>query len=52
MKTNLKNEIPRAVIYTRVSSKDQLEGFSLESQEKICKDFALRNGWEVAEIFR
>jgi DNA invertase Pin-like site-specific DNA recombinase len=28
-----------AIIYTRVSSTDQLEGYSLESQEKICREY-------------
>ena len=52
MKTKLlKTDLSTCVIYVRVSSKDQLEGFSLESQEKACKEFALRNGWKVLEVF-
>ncbi len=42
----------RAVIYVRVSTKEQVEeGNSLSTQEKICKDYALRNSYEVAEVF-
>lgn len=42
----------RAVIYCRVSTKEQVEeGSSLETQEKICKEFAFRNSLEVVEIF-
>lgn len=41
----------RAVIYTRVSSKDQIENFSLSTQEKACRDFCERNGLEVVEVF-
>ncbi len=39
------------VIYVRVSSKDQMEGTSLEVQEEACKAHAQRNGWEVLKIF-
>lgn len=42
----------RAVIYCRVSTKEQVdEGGSLATQEKICKDYAIKNGYTVAEIF-
>jgi len=42
----------KAVIYCRVSSKEQVdEGNSLVSQERICKEYALREGYEIAEIF-
>jgi DNA invertase Pin-like site-specific DNA recombinase len=42
----------RAVIYCRVSTKEQVEeGNSLVTQEKACRDYALQNGYEVAEIF-
>jgi len=42
----------RAVIYCRVSTKEQVEeGNSLATQEKICKEYALKNGYEVAELF-
>lgn len=39
------------VIYTRVSSKEQLDGTSLEVQERICKDYAIREGFEVDRVF-
>ena len=42
----------KAVIYVRVSTKEQVdEGNSLSTQEKICRDFCLKNDFEVAEIF-
>ncbi|WP_299243810.1 recombinase family protein [uncultured Aquimarina sp.] len=42
----------KAVIYTRVSSKDQMEkGASLDTQDKYCKLFAMRKGLEVVEHF-
>lgn len=42
-----------AIIYCRVSTKEQVEdGNSLKTQEHICRDFAIRNGYElVAEPF-
>ena len=39
------------VIYCRVSSKEQVEGTSLESQELACKDYAVRNHMEVIRVF-
>ena len=42
----------RAVIYCRVSTKEQVEeGNSLVTQEKNCKDYAHKNDYEVAAIF-
>src|ERR1017187_3664802 len=40
-----------AVIYCRVSSKEQVEGTSLESQEIACKEYAARNHLTVARVF-
>ena len=41
----------RAVIYSRVSSKEQLEGFSLEVQMEKCEEYAQRKGYSVVERF-
>jgi len=40
-----------AVIYTRVSSKDQVDNYSLETQEQACKEFAARAGYDVVRVF-
>ena len=40
-----------AVIYTRVSSKDQLENYSLDTQEQACREFAARAGYDVVKVF-
>ncbi len=48
----VRSEIATAVIYTRVSSKDQLQGYSLESQEKVCREFAAKHNLEVLKVFR
>ena len=43
----------RAVIYCRVSSKEQEEtGYSLDAQEKLLKDYSAKNGFKIAKIFR
>lgn len=39
------------VIYARVSSLDQLEGTSLESQERLCREYAVAQGIRVLETF-
>jgi site-specific DNA recombinase len=40
-----------AVIYCRVSSKEQIDGTSLESQELACREYAARNQITVARVF-
>jgi DNA invertase Pin-like site-specific DNA recombinase len=42
----------RAAIYVRVSSEDQVKGSGLEVQERECKAYAARHGYEVAAVFR
>ncbi len=39
------------VVYTRVSSKEQLQGYSLDSQRKLCSEYAEKQGWNVLQIF-
>ena len=40
-----------ATIYTRVSSREQVTGYSLDAQLQSCRDFAARNGWKLASEF-
>ncbi|GAB2540914.1 recombinase family protein [Rufibacter soli] len=40
-----------AVIYTRVSSKEQLSNDSLNTQHKECTGFALKNGFTIKKYF-
>ncbi len=43
----------RAAIYTRVSTEDQArEGYSIDEQERRCRDFVDREGWTYVETFR
>lgn len=49
---NHKNTLKKAVIYCRVSTKEQVDdGNSLSTQEKICREYALKQGFEVDTIF-
>jgi len=45
-------EMQRAVIYTRVSTEEQVANYSLESQEKECRRYASRNDMETVKVFR
>src|SRR5712672_1583315 len=41
----------KGVIYCRVSSKEQIEGTSLESQELACREFARNKAIAICEVF-
>ena len=41
----------KACLYLRVSGDDQVEGASLETQEKECRAYCQRNGIEVVRVF-
>ena len=46
------NESMRAVGYARVSSKDQEDsGYSLPAQEKLLREQAERNGYDLVKVF-
>lgn len=42
---------PGAVIYTRVSTKEQVENLSLPTQQEACRAFCDREGLRVEEVF-
>ena len=46
---NIKPKV--AIIYVRVSSQEQVLGYSLENQERICREFATKGGYEVLKVF-
>ncbi|MEN9921482.1 MAG: hypothetical protein RLZZ517_460 [Candidatus Parcubacteria bacterium] len=49
MQINLRK---KAVIYCRVSTKEQVdEGNSLITQEKACREYAEKNGYEVVQVY-
>lgn len=50
MITNQKSK--SCVLYCRVSTKEQVEeGNSLQTQERICREYALKNSFEVVKVF-
>lgn len=42
----------QAVLYLRVSHREQVDGHSLDAQARLCADWCGRNGYEVVEVFR
>ncbi|MEL6824779.1 MAG: recombinase family protein [Pseudomonadota bacterium] len=53
MNTDIKqqSEPQKAVIYCRVSSKSQLQGSGLDSQEHRCREYAKERGYSVEAVF-
>jgi site-specific DNA recombinase len=48
-------DVPRrAAIYVRVSTMEQAQGFSTNAQERICREFVIRQkpNWTVTQVFR
>ncbi len=41
----------RASIYCRVSSEEQVEGFSLDAQRRALREFCAGKGWQVADEY-
>jgi site-specific DNA recombinase len=41
----------RAVIYIRVSDKSQVDGYSLEDQERACREYAQARGWNILQVY-
>jgi site-specific DNA recombinase len=41
----------RAVLYCRVSSLEQTKNLSLPTQEKACREYCARNGYDVDHVF-
>jgi len=43
----------KALIYCRVSTEEQArEGYSLDAQEKFCRNFGQNNGYEILDVYR
>ena len=42
----------RAVAYVRVSSASQVDGHSLDAQERLFKDLCRNRGWESVRVYR
>lgn len=48
----IRDDGKRAVIYLRVSTEEQVDNFSLDTQEDLCRKEAVRRGFEIVEVFR
>jgi site-specific DNA recombinase len=48
----MNSQMLNAVIYTRVSTEEQTQNYSLDSQEKECRAYATRNKLVTTKIFR
>ena len=46
------NETKRAVAYLRVSSVSQIDGHSLDAQERLFHELCRNRGWEVIRVYR
>ena len=42
----------RAAIYIRVSSEEQVQGYSLDAQERAGRMYCEMHGWEVVSLYR
>lgn len=42
----------RAAVYVRVSSEEQVHGYSLAAQERAAASYCAAHGWEVAQVYR
>jgi site-specific DNA recombinase len=42
----------RTAIYVRVSTDDQVDGYSLTTQEEACRKYAELKGWQVADVYK
>lgn len=45
------DEVRKAAVYTRVSTAEQVNGFSLDEQEKKCKAQIEAKGWELVGVY-
>ena len=52
METVEPKKIMKTVLYTRVSSEEQIQNYSLDSQEKECRAYCEKQGWEIVKVFR
>ena len=41
----------KVILYLRVSTKEQVQGSSLETQEDSCRRYARDNGYEIVRVF-
>ena len=42
----------KAILYLRVSTEEQVDNFSLDTQEELCRKEAEKRGYQVTQVFR
>jgi DNA invertase Pin-like site-specific DNA recombinase len=42
----------RAVLYLRVSTDEQVDGYGLPSGEKICRAYCERSDWDIVQVYK
>lgn len=47
----VKEEVMKVVLYARVSSKEQAEGYSIPAQLDLLREYAKKNGFEIVKEF-
>jgi DNA invertase Pin-like site-specific DNA recombinase len=50
MSTNAKQQ-QTAVVYARVSSEEQVQGYSIQAQLRACREWAAKNGFKVVKEY-
>ena len=45
------NQTARVAVYLRISKDDELEGLGVDRQLRECRDYCLKRGWEISEVF-
>lgn len=50
--TPIRADGKRTVLYVRVSTEEQVDNFSLNTQEEICRREAEKRGYDVIEVFK
>ncbi len=52
MTTTIANRVVRAALYERVSTEEQVEGYSLDAQDRAGRLYCEAHGWAIATIYR
>jgi len=51
MSANTATKEPTAVIYARVSSEEQVQGYSIQAQLRACREWAEKHGCTIAKEY-
>ena len=52
MNPAITNKVPRnAVIYARVSSEEQVQGYSIQAQLRACREWAVNNSFNIVKEY-